>query len=257
MPQKRRSKTRPRKTHKSKTAIFDIDGTIFRSSLLIEVTNALIEAGIFPEKVRKEYAKEYRRWLDRRGAYGDYIDAVVRAFMRNIKGVHYRDFLKAARKVVAGHKNRTYVYPRGLVQELKKKGYYLLAVSQSPKGVVDSFAKSLGFDKVYGSLYETDKKGRYTGQVLFPELLFDKEKLFRRAIGKEGLTLTGSVGVGDTESDIGFLKMVERPICFNPNRRLYEHAKRRGWEVVIERKDLIYKVPRKALRTRPGRRAGR
>ncbi|GAI32477.1 unnamed protein product, partial [marine sediment metagenome] len=36
------------------------------------------------------------------------------------------------------------------------------------------------------------------------------------------------VGVGDTESDIAFLKMVEKPICFNPNKKLYQYAKRVG-----------------------------
>jgi len=54
------------------------------------------------------------------------------------------------------------------------------------------------------------------------------------------LTLKGSVGVGDTESDIAFLKMVEKPICFNPNQKLYQYAKRAGWKIVVERKDVIY-----------------
>lgn len=48
--------------------------------------------------------------------------------------------------------------------------------------------------------------------------------------------------MGDSEGDISFLKMVERPICFNPNRKLYEYAKKRGWEVIVERKDVIYKL---------------
>jgi len=32
-----------------KIAVFDIDGTIFRSSLLIECVEAMISAGLFPE----------------------------------------------------------------------------------------------------------------------------------------------------------------------------------------------------------------
>jgi phosphoserine phosphatase len=34
--------------------------------------------------------------------------------------------------------------------------------------------------------------------------------------------------------------MVETPICFNPNKKLYEYAKRSGWKIVVERKDVIY-----------------
>ena len=54
------------------------------------------------------------------------------------------------------------------------------------------------------------------------------------------MSFKGSIGVGDTESDVAFLKLVERPICFNPNKKLYDYAKRKGWEVVVERKDMIY-----------------
>ena len=56
----------------------------------------------------------------------------------------------------------------------------------------------------------------------------NKAATLRRAVLKEGLTLAGSIGVGDTESDIPFLELVEQPICFNPNAKLYAHAKRRN-----------------------------
>jgi phosphoserine phosphatase len=48
--------------------------------------------------------------------------------------------------------------------------------------------------------------------------------------------------VGDTDGDIPLLESVARPICFNPNQRLFTHAKRVGWDVVVERKDVIYKL---------------
>ena len=224
-----------------KVAVFDIDGTIFRSSLLIEVTEALIAAGIFPGKASKGYAKAHRAWLDRKGSYEDYIWAVIRTFEKYIPGVHYKDFLRVAAVVLRLHKDRVYRYTRDLVRDLKKQKYFLLAISLSPKGIVDAFARGFGFDKVYGLLYEADAKGRYTGGKLHPEI-FDKGEIVARALLKEGLTLKGSVGVGDTESDIAFLKLVDRPICFNPNSVLYKHARRAGWKVVVERKDVIYEL---------------
>lgn len=87
-----------------KVAIFDIDGTVFRSSLLIELTDALVQEGIFNSKVTKLYAKTYENWLNRKGPYDDYIGAVVKAFHQNIKGVSYGEFSKVAKKVVAFHR---------------------------------------------------------------------------------------------------------------------------------------------------------
>lgn len=229
--------TKPRKV-----AVFDIDGTIFRSSLLIEVVDALIREGIFPKRATSIYAGAHKQWLERKGDYEEYIHGVIRAFERHIKGVREADFRRVTKSVVGAHQNRVYRYTRDLVKSLAKKKYYLLAISHSPKMIVDAFAKQLGFSKVYGLMYEIEKGDRFTGHVLYADVVFDKASILRRAITKEHLTLKGSVGVGDTENDISFLKMVERPICFNPNQKLYAHAKRAGWEVVVERKDMVYTI---------------
>jgi len=226
-----------------KLAVFDIDGTIFRSSLLIELVDALIEAGIFKPGIAKLYEQDRKKWLDRSGDYEAYINHVVTAFMNNIKGVRYRDFLRVADQVVDLHRNRVYRFTRDLVRDLKKRGYYLVAVSHSPKGIVEPFAKRLGFHKTYGILYEVDPKTRrFNGKMLYAHLIAGKANVVKRVLEKERATLRGSIGVGDTESDIPFLRLVGRPICFNPNRKLLREARRRGWEVVVERKDVVYKI---------------
>jgi len=226
---------------KKKVAIFDIDGTIFRSSLLIELVEAMIAEGLFSRNLRKIYARQYKNWLDRKDIYDKYINGVVLAYNENIKGVRRSDFLKVARKVIAFHKNRVYRFTRDLVRDLKKKNYYLLAISHSPREIVDEFSEKLGFNKVYGRIYKVDDHGKFTSEMLHLDLISDKAKVLARAVEKENLTLRGSVGVGDTDSDIRFLKMVDRPICFNPNKKLYDEARRAGWEIVVERKDVIYK----------------
>ncbi|MFA5841865.1 MAG: HAD-IB family phosphatase [Candidatus Paceibacterota bacterium] len=225
-----------------KVAIFDIDGTIFRSSLLIELVNVLIEQGNFEEKARNEFEREHKHWLERKGDYASYINAVVKSFNKNIKGVHYSDFDKAGEMVIRRYQNHTYKYTRALVAELKKKDYYLLAITHSPKGVAEKFCKSLGFNKVYGRLLELGPNDCFTGKTMEETVILNKANIVKRAVEKEGLTLLGSIGVGDTESDIPLLEMVAKPICFNPNMKLYRHAKRNGWKVVLERKDVVYEI---------------
>jgi len=223
---------------KRKVAVFDIDGTIFRSSLLIEILDALIQEGIFPASVTQEYAKSYRNWLNRLGSYEDYIKDVVDTFSRHIKGVRYSKYVEVAKRVSDFHKNRVYRYTRDLVKELREQGYFLLAISKSPKEVVHEFCHLMGFDKYYGLIYKANDRGFFTGEI--DEIILDKTRLFKRAININNLTLKGSIGVGDTESDICILRLVDKPICFNPNQKLYQHAKRHHWTVVVERKDVIY-----------------
>lgn len=232
-----------KKQPKKQFAVFDIDGTIFRSSLLIEMVDGLIAAGIFPKKAEKEYKKEYYKWLDREGSYDDYLRRVIEIELKYIKGKQKADIEKVIKQVVSFYKNRVYRFTRDLLKQLKPK-YYLLAISGSPFQAVREFGEYFGFDKVYGRLLEIDeKKGVFTGGVLHEEIISDKKKILKRAVEKENLTLRGSIGVGDTEADVSFLEMVSRPIVFNPNAKLFKIAKKRGWEIVVERKDMVYKFP--------------
>lgn len=223
-------------------AVFDVDGTIFRSSLLVELVEIMVAEGVISKKAQQVYEDEHKQWLDREGGYAEYIQAVVEAFMTHIKGVHYSDFADYSKRVVANQGKHTYRYTRNLLKELKQKGYFLLAVSHSPKTILDQFCPRLGFDKVYGMIYEIGPEERLTGEIVDKHLILNKEYIVKRAVEKEGLTFKDSIGVGDTESDISFLELMETPVCFNPNANLYRHAKLNDWKVVVERKDVVYEL---------------
>lgn len=225
-----------------KIAVFDIDGTIIRSSLFVELYEELVRRGIFPKSARNDYDAERKKWVEREGNYEDYIWAMVKSFKKHLKGVYYGDMADTAKDVVRNQKKRTYRYTRDLIKELQGKGFFLLAVSHSPKTILDYFCPSMGFDKAYGVLYELGPEDNFTGGVIDEHLIMNKANIVKRAVEKQGLTLKGSIGVGDTESDIAFLELVDNPVCFNPNSKLYKHAKREKWKVVVERKDVIYEL---------------
>ena len=228
--------------HKRPVAVFDIDGTVFRSSLLIELVDRLILRGVFPEEARKAYERAQEEWLDRKGDYEPYIKKVVASFGTYAKGVPYGEVADIAGEIIEEMHGRTYRYTRDLITDLKKRGYYLLAISHSPKFIVDGFAYELGFHKSYGTFYSTGATNRFTGEVEDEHIIMNKAAILTRAVEKENLTLKGSVGVGDTESDVSMLSLVEDPIAFNPNRALYRHASQRLWKIVVERKDVIYEL---------------
>lgn len=225
-----------------KVACFDVDGTIFRSSLLIEIVDVLIEQGSFPESARDTFRVREEEWRDRKGDYESYIEAVVRAFMGHLKGLSVADFDRASTIVIERNHDRVYRYTRDLLSQLKQDGYFLLAISHSPKWLLDKFCGEYGFDKVYGKRYVIDDTDHFTGAIVDDAVFENKAAVLERAVDVEGLTLVDSVGVGDTEGDIPMLSLVTRPICFNPNASLYEHAQQQGWKVVVERKDVIYQI---------------
>ena len=225
---------------KRPVAVFDIDGTIFRSSLFIEITEAFIEEGIFPNKVKDEYYKEFLNWQHRKGGYNDYLDKMVQAYMTNVKGVNLKNAICVANKVLEIQKHKVYSYTRDLIKDLKNT-HFMLAISHSPFFIAEPFAKDIGFDKTYAVFYEEDN-GILNGNIKDEDLIFNKGKILKRAVEKENLSLKGSFCVGDSESDIQILKLVENPIAFNPSSKLYNVAKRNKWKIIVERKDVIYEI---------------
>ena len=227
---------------KRPVAVFDIDGTVFRSSLFLELLERLIERDILPKDFRNAYRAEWELWLDRQGEYDAYVEKAVEAFLAHVKGISYDEVTKIAAELISERKNRVYRYTRDLIKDLKQEGYFLLAISHSPRFIVDEFCREAGFDKMYGYFFETGPSGNFTGEVADADVIRNKAAILQRAVRKENLSLEGSVGVGDTEGDIPMLEMVEKPIAFNPNMKLFEHAKKRNWKVVVERKDVIYEL---------------
>lgn len=218
-------------------AIFDIDGTIFRSSLTIELFRKLAEKGVVEESFLARIRKSEIKWLDRQGHYDDYISEVVAAYQKAVIGKRQKDVLAASREVIEEQKHRTYRYTRDLLNRLKGR-YFTIGISGSPLEVVEEYNRYLEFDKLYGSEFGVDERGRYTGVVLHEPPKYKKEVILRY-LKNHNLSLRNSIGIGDTETDIGFLELVARPVAFNPNTRLAAYARKRGWGVVIERKDLI------------------
>jgi HAD superfamily hydrolase (TIGR01490 family) len=226
---------------KRKLAIFDIDGTIFRKNLHFELIDELSWRGIFSKQARRVLVSAYANWLEHRGTYEDYRKKIVRIYEKELKGCSQKDIVEASKKVADFNKDRTYIFTRNLVKRLRKDKYTIIAISGSPIEIVKEYNKFLKFDEVFGSVYGTNGKGIYTGKTIF-EPVKHKGHLVGQYISEKNLVLDGSYGVGDTESDVGFLKMVEHPVAFNPNLNLERVAKKNGWKIIVEKKDVIYDI---------------
>jgi HAD superfamily phosphoserine phosphatase-like hydrolase len=219
--------------------------------LLIELFNELVRVGVFHAQAQRQVEGSFRRWLDRKGSYDDYLHRLVRVHYRHHTSVARAAVLPAAQRVIQWQKNRVYRYTRELIQRLRKRGYFLLAISGSPDYIVDIFAKEWGFDAAFGRNLEV-RDGIYTGRILYfgttmPVIAnLGKLDIVRRFVRASGLTvdLRECIAVGDSEGDLDILGAVGKPIAFNPSRNLARIAMRKGWTVIVERKNVVYHVHR-------------
>jgi HAD superfamily hydrolase (TIGR01490 family) len=225
----------------NKIAVFDIDGTVYREALSFIVAEELLVRSDFPEEVR--LLAEARQVYKSRGsteAYWTYNKTILEVFKRVLKRTSPAQLAAVIADVLQAKQDYCYAYTTQLIQQLKNEGYSLVAISGSIADIVEPFARSLGFDYVVASALEI-VDGQFTGERA-TETKQGKDQILRDLVAEHGLTLVGSIGVGDTHRDIAMLAVTELPIAFNPNAALYEEAEKHGWKIVLERKNMIYEL---------------
>lgn len=222
-------------------AFFDIDGTIFRSSLLIELVKYLILIGVFPAEATTKYETAYKRWRNREGTYADYIDQIIKIFDALIVGKKLSDLIVWCKEMIVDQQKETYCFTRDLIRELKRSGYDLVAISHSPKPAVDAFVAYYEFDYAYGrKLCVNPQNGLIEPGVEHEELIMNKGSVVNHFYEKYGFDLGKSIGVGDSNGDVSLFEKTAKQLCFNPNQPLRQLADKKNWLIGVERKDVNY-----------------
>jgi HAD superfamily hydrolase (TIGR01490 family) len=222
-------------------AAFDIDGTIIRWQLYHAVSDQLVKNGLISAEAFERVRRTRMNWKRRTGedSFQEYEVELVKVFDQALTGMSVAGFAKAVDTVFEEYKDQVYTYTRDFIHELQKKDYLLFAISGSPSPIVKKLADYYGFDDFAATNYPAEK-GHFTGHK---ELSIGKKpQLLTRLISAHKTNLQNSIAVGDSEGDITMLEMVERPIAFNPSKKLFAHAHQQGWEIVLERKNVVYKL---------------
>ena len=226
---------------KQKFAVFDIDGTLFRSGLYREVFYELYKMGVLPPNLGEETTLKHREWRHRvhGNAFEEFEEIMVGGLDSYLPKLRHSDYDLAAQHVLEKKAENIYVYTRNLLCSLQEKGHMTIAISGSQQELVEPFARRYGFDAWVGQEWERGEEF-FTGKVIRTHT--DKDIILQRLIDQHNLTLKDSYAVGDSNGDVGMLSMVEHPIAFNPTFELLEKAMANKWKVVIERKNASYEL---------------
>lgn len=230
----------PRKP--KKLAIFDIDGTVFRSAVMMEIVDRMIKRDMLPTGAYQELLKAKDSWKKRQGTFEQYTTRFIHFVEHDFRGISERRFKEVAQEVIAELKDHQYRYTRDLIVKLRRQGYTLIAISGMMHEALKIYNQHLGFDYIYGSEIEV-VDGKFTNQMIGMKPYYDKAAVVKYFLSEHAeYTLKDSYGVGDTEGDVGILELTAHPIAFNPNKKLLAIAKKQGWKIVVERKDVIYEL---------------
>ena len=114
---------------KSKAAFFDIDGTIFRNSLMIEHFQKLIKFEVVDPTIWYTKSKKvYLEWEKRYGDFEEYLEILAQVYIEELKGVDKADIDYIAEHVIKINGDMIYKFSRNQINWHKENGYKIFFI---------------------------------------------------------------------------------------------------------------------------------
>ncbi len=228
-------------------AFFDVDGTIFRNSLLIEHFKLLISYKFISYNAWSiDVEDKFNKWTNRVGNYDEYLYALADKYVEGLKSLNPEDVNFIAKRVIDLKGDNVYRYTKDRIKYHKEMGHKIVIISGSPDFLVGKMAKKLGIDDYFATEYIIEDN-KYTGAVVPMWDSVSKNMAIKHYVEKHNVDLSKSYAYGDTTGDFSMFELVGNPIAINPAKRLLnsiidneEVAEK--IKIVIERKDVMYNL---------------
>ncbi|MGN1033416.1 MAG: HAD family hydrolase [Intestinibacter sp.] len=232
---------------KNTAAFFDIDGTIYRDSLMIEHFKKLIKYEIIDEKAWVDNTRDiFNIWDRRQGNYDDYLENLCDLYVQSLIGLDKSAIDFATEQVIKLKAERVYTYTRSRIKWHLENDHKVIFISGSPDFLVKKMAEKYNVTDYRGSEYVFENN-TFTGKVIPMWDSVSKNRAIDGFVEKYDIDLKKSYAYGDTNGDINMLRRVGNPIAINPTKELLLHINQdeilsKTTQIIVERKDIIYSL---------------
>lgn len=229
-------------------AFLDIDGTLYRNSLMIEHFKMLVRYEIVDPALWHNHVKHtYYDWQKRRGNFDDYLLELAEIYIDALKGVNKSHLEFINNQVINLKGDKVYRYTRARIAWHKSQNHKMFFISGSPAYLVKRMAEKYDVEEYRGTTYIVDENNNFTGEIIQMWDSESKHNAIMELVKKYDIDLSQSYSYGDTNGDFSMLKMTGYPIAINPAKELLNNIKKdeelaEKITIIVERKDVIYKL---------------
>ena len=230
-------------------AFFDIDGTLYRNSLMIEHFKKLVKYEVIDPRLWHSNVKyTYKEWRKRVRHYEDYMLELIDIYIDALKGRKKSDLEFISNQVIRLNGDIVYKFTRDRIKWHQENRHKVFFISGSPNFLVSKMAEKYGVDAYRGAEYLLDEAGHFTGDVVPMWDSESKDGAIRQLQHDYQIDLEQSYAYGDTNGDLSMLRKVGRPVAINPTQELIQSIKADPAlfdksRIIVERKDVIYSLP--------------
>jgi HAD superfamily hydrolase (TIGR01490 family) len=211
-------------------AIFDLDNTLIAGDsdhlwgeFLVE--KALVDADYFKARNDAFYQDYVNGTLDMT-AYLDFSLAPLAEHGKDKLNILHEEFMAGYIQPIMLNKARM------LLNQHRAKDDTLMIITATNRFVTAPIAKALGVDHLLAIELE-EKDGRYTGEVSgVPSYREGKITRLNAWLKNQDCSMEGAYFYSDSHNDLPLLETVAQPIAVDPDEKLADIAKRRGWKII-------------------------
>lgn len=209
-------------------AFFDFDGTVIYGYSAITYLREQVKRGDIKPKQLMELGKVMAQF----GLGNMDFSVMLTMASQFLKGIKESEYLEFSETLYTKHIAKL-IYPesRALIEAHLKKGHTVALVSAATPYQIMPAARELGIAHVRCSKLEIEN-GEFTGAVVHPTCYgMGKVDAAEQLADELNLDIAQSFFYSDSDEDIQLLDYVGKPRPLNPNKRLRNIAKGRGWPV--------------------------
>ncbi len=228
-------------------AFFDIDGTLYRDSLMIEHFKKLIRYEVIDQSIWHNHVKpKYLEWERRKGEYDEYMEELAKLYIEALTNKNKNHLQFIADQVIRLQWEKVYTFTRDRITWHRDEGHLVIFISGAPDFLVSPMAKKYHADAYRGSTYMLEGE-IFTGEVHRMWDATSKIKAIDNFGDVFGIDFAASYAYGDTNGDVSMLKRVGHPVAVNPTKELLATIKndpdlRKKTQIIVERKDVVYHI---------------
>ena len=212
-------------------AIFDLDNTLIRGDSDYLWGRFLVAQGVVDGAF---YERENQRFYDEYRAGTLDIHEFLRFSLAPLARLSKAQLLSLRERFVNQHLPSLWLpAAQRLVDEHRRAGRLPLVITATNRFVTEPIVRRYGIEVLLATEPAMDEHGEFTGEVAGVPC-FQEGKVIRLEswLAENGKSLEGSWFYSDSHNDLPLLERVSHPVAVDPDERLAEEARRRGWPLI-------------------------
>ena len=209
--------------------VSDVDGTLHPKYIIHPVYDAFEADGLIEPGDSERLKEIYANYQSGQLEFSDFVNSTLKLGALMLADRPMNVAFKIAREVITDKDFVWFGFVKPMLEDAKRANTQTAIITAAPQFIAQAVKAALGIDKAYSTRYGGNARtGLFTGRIKQPMTPGRKADITRNL----RLGFKRTIGLGDSEGDVGMLSLVDLAVAVMPTPELDDYATELGWPIV-------------------------